>query len=40
MFDEGNILGILSVKDIISTILDAHEHEVSSMSDYIAGGSY
>lgn len=35
VFEDGRLLGMLSVKDIIGTIMSAHDTEVASMSDYI-----
>lgn len=35
VFDSGRLLGMLSVKDIISTIMSEHDTEVACMSDYI-----
>jgi hypothetical protein len=34
------MIDVLSVQDIVSTFMDQHETDMSSMSDYIAGGSY
>ena len=35
VFDSGRLLGMLSVKDIIGTIMSEHDTEVACMSDYI-----
>jgi signal-transduction protein with cAMP-binding, CBS, and nucleotidyltransferase domain len=40
VFNGDDLLGMLSIKDIVSTFMDQHVAEMSSMSDYIAGGSY
>lgn len=40
VFDGERLLGMLSIKDIVSTFMEQHDSDMSSMSDYIAGGSY
>ena len=40
VYDGETLLGMLSIKDIISTFIGQHETDVSSMSSYIAGNTY
>jgi CBS domain-containing protein len=35
VFDEGKLLGMLSIKDIIATLMNDRDAELTSMSDYI-----
>lgn len=39
IIDEGSLLGMLSIKDVVGTMVDEHTAEVESMAEYI-GGSY
>jgi CBS domain-containing protein len=38
VFDEDNLLGMMSIKDIIRTFMDQHSLDVTSMSEYMAAG--
>lgn len=40
VYDGEELMGMLSIKDIVGTFMDQHASDVNSMSDYIAGGSY
>lgn len=34
----GTFMGMLSMRDVVSTVLDEHREEVGRLQDYIAGG--
>lgn len=36
----GTFLGMLSMRDVVSTVLDEHREEVSRLQDYIQGTGY
>lgn len=38
VYDKEELLGIMSIKDIIRTFMDQHDQDVSSMSDYVSAG--
>jgi signal-transduction protein with cAMP-binding, CBS, and nucleotidyltransferase domain len=38
VFDEENLVGIMSIKDVIRTFMDQHSLDVNSMSEYMAAG--
>ena len=38
VYDKDQLLGIMSIKDIIRTFMDQHDQDVSSMSDYVSAG--
>ena len=40
VYDGEELMGMLSIKDIVGTFMDQHATDVNSMSDYIAGGSW
>eukprot|EP01025_Chloroclados_australasicus_P036591 TRINITY_DN3729_c0_g1_i1.p2 TRINITY_DN3729_c0_g1~~TRINITY_DN3729_c0_g1_i1.p2 ORF type:complete len:241 (-),score=26.77 TRINITY_DN3729_c0_g1_i1:579-1217(-) len=40
VFDHGELVGMMSIKDIMSTIMNEHSRDVTEMSEYIGGNTY
>lgn len=40
VLDDGNLTGIISIGDVVKTVIDQQKGEIDSLRNYIAGGRY